>query len=375
MSTGKNYINLLPEELLSEIFTRVPAKSVGRCKCVSKPWASLISDPKFIEAHLTKTKHISGLTLISTETDPGILYSVHFLNDKKNVVNCDVFALKLNLKNCCNKWSKVWGSYDGLVLVQDIRRKKLLINPTTLESKQIPPVPCGYRLNSIFDLFGFGYDSSCDDYVVVAICYEFGSFSTYVYMLKTNQWNKVGFSPYEHVSPYDHVNVQTRAPGAAGIFLEGSLHWLAKKFDDRNSCLISAFNIAKKEFSQVPPPKGVFDYITRCPRLGVLKGCLCLTTGVFNRNELWVMREYGVVESWVKLSVFLTEDSSIVSLDFQEDGLFMLEGGRFVFLVSNAKEVILQDMKVIGLPQDFRLGMTFVDTLVSPNYIDYKKST
>lgn len=374
MSPRINYINHVPQELLREIFTRLPAKSLGRCKCVSKPWASLISDPKFIKAHLTKTKHITGLTLISTKTNPGILYSLHFFNDNKNFI-CDGFASNLNL-NCCNKWSKIWGSYDGLVLVQDIGTKKFLINPTTLESKKLPPVPCGNRMNSILDLFGFGYDSSCDDYVVVAICYESNSFCAYVYMLQSNQWNKVGLFPYEHVSPYDRVsvNVPIRTPGAAGILVEGSLHWLAKNYNDRNSCHISALNIANKEFFEVPPPKGVFDYITSCPRLGVLKGCLCLTTGVYNRNELWVMKEYGVVESWVKMSVFLTEDSRIVSLDLQEDSLVMLEGGQFVLLVTNAKEVILQDLKVIGLPHDFRVGMTFIDTLVSPNKIDYKEN-
>ncbi|XP_074343917.1 F-box/kelch-repeat protein At3g06240-like [Apium graveolens] len=373
MSTRINYINLVPQELLTEIFTRLPAKSLGRCKCVLKSWASLISDPDFIQAHLTKTKHSTNLALISTETNPGIIYSVHFFNDSKNV-NCDGIASKLNL-NCCNKWCKIWGSYDGLMLVQDIRTKKFLINPTTLESKKLPPVPCGYRLISFLDLFGFGYDSSCDDYVVVAICYESGSFCAYVYMLKTNQWNKVGFSPYVHLCPYDHVNVPLVTYGAAGIFVEGCLHWLAKKYNDNNSCLIASFNLAKKEFSEVPPPKGVFDYMRRRPRLGVLKGCLCLITGVYNRNELWVMKEYGVVESWVKMSVFLTEDSSIVSLDLQEDSLVMLEGGQFILLVSDAKEVILQDMKVIGLPHDFRVGMTYIDTLFSPNKIDYKKNT
>lgn len=42
--------------------------------------------------------------------------------------------------------------------------------------------------------------------------------------------------------------------------------------------------------------------------------------------------EYGVVESWMKLSVFLSKDSSVLSLDSQEDSLVMLEGGQFVLL-------------------------------------------
>lgn len=81
----------------------------------------------------------------------------------------------------------------------------------------------------------------------------------------------------------------------------------------------------------MPPPNGVLNYTFKRPRFGVLKGCLSLITAVSKKNELWVM-EYGVVESWMKLSVFLSKDSSVLSLDSQEDSLVMLEGGQFVLL-------------------------------------------
>ena len=69
-------------------------------------------------------------------------------------------------------------------------------------------------------------------------------------------------------APYDH---KSNNP-VAGIFVGGCLHWLAKSVDD-SSWLISAFNIANKNFSQVPvaneTSNGGFE-------LGLLKGYLCM---------------------------------------------------------------------------------------------------
>lgn len=272
---------------------------------------------------------------------------------------------KLNF-NLPNKWYRVWGSCDGLILVGDTqtRANMFVLNPTTLESKKLPPVPkyLNYYSNRI--VFGFGYDFSCDDYAVVAIAHHYElniNACVYVYMFKTKQWKKVG------VSPYDHRNQRY----VAGIFLKGSIHWLIE-----GSKIIAAFNIANREFSAVPLPDGVFDINSEYPRLGVLRGCLCLFSNVINNiSELYVMKEYGVVESWIKLSVLLADVAHVASLDLAEDSSILLDSGQSILLVSSAEKATFHNTKVLGLPNDFRVGMTFVESLVSPNKDGNKKMT
>lgn len=212
-------------EILTCIFTCLHAKSLGMCKCVSKSWNSLISHPHFIKAHLTKTS-ITKLLLLSAEPENSrypeskrSLYSVHFQDNHNEGV---ALRLKFNLFTYCdnknkNMWSRVWGSCDGLILAEDYRKCMFLLNPTTLEFNMLPLLPCRYRSNkSTCNLFGFGYDSSCDDYAVVAIVYKYkeNDAFVYVYTLKTKQWKEVGsvasdFLHNEH---------------AAGILVGGSIY-------------------------------------------------------------------------------------------------------------------------------------------------------
>ncbi|OMO70990.1 hypothetical protein CCACVL1_18526 [Corchorus capsularis] len=41
----------LPQDIIANILSRLPAKHVTQLKCVSKPWHSLISDPQFAKLH------------------------------------------------------------------------------------------------------------------------------------------------------------------------------------------------------------------------------------------------------------------------------------------------------------------------------------
>ncbi|XP_019082751.1 PREDICTED: F-box protein DOR-like [Camelina sativa] len=53
--TSSNSVEPLPVDLIVEICSRLPAKSMSRCRCVSKLWASSLCLPYFTELFLTRS--------------------------------------------------------------------------------------------------------------------------------------------------------------------------------------------------------------------------------------------------------------------------------------------------------------------------------
>jgi len=50
-----NYFDTFPEHLQMEILSRLPdLQSLGKCVCVSKQWASLISSQEFIDLYSSR---------------------------------------------------------------------------------------------------------------------------------------------------------------------------------------------------------------------------------------------------------------------------------------------------------------------------------
>uniref|UniRef100_A0A0D3C3N1 F-box domain-containing protein n=1 Tax=Brassica oleracea var. oleracea TaxID=109376 RepID=A0A0D3C3N1_BRAOL len=47
---------LLPDDLILEIFSRLPSKSIARCRCLSKLWASTLRGQGFTELFLTRSR-------------------------------------------------------------------------------------------------------------------------------------------------------------------------------------------------------------------------------------------------------------------------------------------------------------------------------
>lgn len=64
------------EDLIAQILDLLPVKDLLRCRCVCKPWCSLIDSPRFVKAHLKRS--------VECNTNTGVIirgflaYSVDF---------------------------------------------------------------------------------------------------------------------------------------------------------------------------------------------------------------------------------------------------------------------------------------------------------
>ncbi|XLT86260.1 hypothetical protein HN873_008013 [Arachis hypogaea] len=238
----KSIHDILPHDLIHTILLKVPARNIVRLKCVSKLWYSLISDPHFAELHFQYSPTATNAFIFTT--------------------NCIQAYLALFIEDNHGARLKVVCKHKGVSL------------------------PCK------FHLYGFGYDASQDDFLVVVAWqdkddhYHFDCVS-----LRTNSL----------------INLDAALPKSLGLMewqphgllLNGAIHWLPLSLKTyRDTILI--FDLKERTFSMISAPEQ--PEMSACPysSLALLGGCLAL---YYPNNDscnthIWVMKEYKVHSSW-----------------------------------------------------------------------------
>ncbi|XP_076888695.1 F-box/kelch-repeat protein At3g06240-like [Bidens hawaiensis] len=348
----------LPPNITQAILRRLPAKSLGRFKSVSKTWNSLISNPKFIKTHLLHHNNITKLILVS---DTKSLYSLHINNLSTTVIQLITFPPRQIM------WEQILGSCNGIVLAKDELDSIFLTNPTTRQLWKVPVNPYALPDHESFIMYGFGYDSSSDDYKLVSISFwdtdnEHNPYCTdmfvSVYSLRNNSWRRLNNSPYDHA--VGHLT--------SGVLVNQKLHWLTTTRPGYASKIV-AFSLENEEFSEIELPslvdneKGVFN------ELVVLGGKLCMF-GTPVGNDLWVMEEYGVGESWTQVCIDGVEldDVKPVCMVEGSDRDIVL-GGEDEVVVYNVDERRHRSVRVEGVTGGFAIGGAYLESLESPKCI------
>ncbi|MED6207223.1 hypothetical protein PIB30_033817 [Stylosanthes scabra] len=261
--------DLLPLELILAILLRIPIKHLARAKCASKLWNTLIADLSFSKCHLDHSLAPTHTYLFIKNSSDA--YSINLdpllLEDNHGV---DAIGLTLPFKKQPLFYSySLLGSCRGLVLLEVEQQFLMLWNPLLNSSKRIS---CSHIFNAarrvrgrfsyvnlfrILDdtlLYGFGYDASQDDYiVVVAYVGVDGENHFNLCCLGNNLWINL-----DSVLPKPMKIFDWRSQG---LFCNGAIHWYS---------------------------------------LVLLGGCLAMYMGQcsFSKTEIWVMKEYNVQSSW-----------------------------------------------------------------------------
>ncbi|XP_047320924.1 F-box/kelch-repeat protein At3g23880-like [Impatiens glandulifera] len=350
----------LPEEIISDILIKLPVKSLIRFKSVCKSWSALISDPIFVKAHLQgniQDKNYARHRLIM-KTRPQFdvkscsLSSV--LNEESSITDIDYPLEDYPLS------FRVIGSANGLVCIRLLACDNSLFiwNPSTGRAKSLPPYGFRIHLERIIS-YGFGYDEANSDYKVVVI-YLLGrpfemSYNPVakIYGLKSDSWRKIeDFYIIPQMSPYC-------------TFVSGSLNWAAAVDN------IVSFDLSKETCSVTRLP--FYDREMVCgSNLGNLSGCLCQLSSDYGmmKIDLWVMKQFGKVESWSKMysipyqceiRTFKDYTSLIIS---GKNKVLMLIGSVLILCNLETKTVTHPDLQNIN---NFLDVNTYIESLVAPD--------
>ncbi|KAL2932211.1 Hydroquinone glucosyltransferase [Bienertia sinuspersici] len=365
-----------PTQLITEILSRLPVKLLLRFRCVAKSWRSLIDDKYFINLHLkhslqNPTYHNLMIKDCFLQDNPTIndryLYSVDFptLNQAKSI----------NLQFDCDPIeTEIVGSCNGLLCLADGNSMGTLVyNPATRKKRVIPVSPVdipGYVVLCDRIVYGFGYDHVNDDYKLLRIIQsrektiDFHVTEVKLYSLNSNCWKRVRDFPSEYYISYGMC---------WGVHVNGCLHWLAiRKPQSDGTKEIVAFDLRTEEYKVVPQPKysrGAKEFFVI---EGVLDGCLMMQALYPKiRTDVWIMKEYGVKESWTKLFTIPQYECIGFYEALKPITYSKKSGSEEVLVEKNFKELIWIDVKrrrartvkAVGIPWSFD-AVLLVESLV-----------
>ncbi|KAK8988026.1 hypothetical protein V6N11_065625 [Hibiscus sabdariffa] len=347
----------VPGDIIVEILSRLPVKSLCRFKCVSKAWCNLMSSSQFVKLQLNQSVKSNRLTYVMYDC---FEFPRRLELDYESLVSGQEVKLTEKESLFQSKGGRgafiefyfgkrrVLGSCNGLLCSTFYPPKAIaLVNPSTGETKTIFSEH-GPQTKPLL-VAGFGYDALHDDYKVVKIDGTVG-----VYSLKKGAWSCIGDFPHHIIGDAVHLN--------------GAIHWITY-YRSETALSITALDLTKQEFSRFPAVSRAGLVPVQLYAMG---GNLCV--GCYRRGqvlcEFWVMEIYGEEESWKRIGLSLTCRSLPSVLDLpRSEGVLMVTEGR-MFIYNHRNESLKEVVNIAEIPKGYdrfwlNSGFSYEESLVA----------
>ncbi|CAH9109968.1 unnamed protein product [Cuscuta epithymum] len=296
----------LPRDVLISILSRLPVSTLLRCIAVCKSWYALISSPLFISENLhfgSENTHLLLRYCVGEGvTEKHQSYEL-FRDDNHTFERCRKLDFPFT---SVNNFYRIVGSCNGLICLTDDMGEDdlttILWNPSIGKSVALPEPRVTFTSHGAFShTHGFGYDPLTNDYKVVRIAnISFNELPPLVelYELSKGRWRDIS-----HKATGVCYRLGDSIPAA---LVGGIVHWAAMDEDFKNSVL--SFDMSKEVFGEILVPDSVatasLRYFTDL-RVGTYKESLAFfVQSTYGTNPyccVWVMKEYGNVQSWTQI--------------------------------------------------------------------------
>ncbi|KAE9617149.1 putative F-box domain-containing protein [Lupinus albus] len=260
--------NYIPEVIVEQILLHLPSTTLVRFTSVSKSWLSLISSLSFtLQRSFSNPKNPSLLLIHRSQP---FSPSTTFTTTPPPYSTPHPFSLRFI------------GSLYGVVcfIEQSIGHDHAitLFNPSIRSYLRLQTPAVKHTA------LGFGFDSYNTDFKLIRIFNR-----VELYSLNQGFWRCI-HCPYRKLQELQFSNTQ--------CFLHGNVHWVVSHSYVTNSFVL-IFNMEQEKFKKMSfPPNLVLDALcTLQLKVTVIEGYL----SVLDCCGIWMMREYGVAESWTKM--------------------------------------------------------------------------
>jgi F-box interacting protein len=215
-------------------------------------------------------------------------------------------------------------------------------------------------------LYGFGYDHSRDDYLLVSLSYvptlavHISSSHLEIFSLRDNAWKEIEDTrrlPY--LSPYCYPK--------EGFLFNGAIHWFVSRRGSLGMVII-AFDLTERKLLEIPFPYGFRHYSKDICLwvFGEFLGLCAMRDGIV---EIWVMKEYKVQSSWTKTFVFPIDGIPYFSPIYSTKNGDIIGTIRGTGLVKyNSKGQLLENRSYCDDPRGSQVVMYTESLLSLPDY-------
>ncbi|KAL5713841.1 hypothetical protein ACHQM5_015882 [Ranunculus cassubicifolius] len=350
----------ITEKLVLEILSWIPIKFLLRLTPVCKAWHQLITaNPDFANLHLNRSTKSSNSVLMLTRITPRLekFYTLcspdgHDLDDPVKLVlpfDDSPSGTFHRIVSSCNGILCFAISNDEPGFKITPKSSFYLWNPSTNEHLTVPspPIPTEYgkliRKRNFIDLkYGFGFHPARNEYKLVRILgldSLKGPSHISVYTLGEEEWRVLGEASYIF-----------RSVNSCNTLVGGAIHWNAKRMGADCWDLIVSFDIGDEVFGEISLPSEINPNEVEDVVVSELGGLLCYTCQFPRQGDgvhIWVMKEYGMANSWakqyvIKLPMTTSWELYVEPLDIVDDGkvLYCLGVNHQLFLYNPRNNLI-----------------------------------
>ncbi|KAL3507329.1 hypothetical protein ACH5RR_032711 [Cinchona calisaya] len=361
----------IPSEVYEKILVRLEVKDLLRFKCVCRCWADIISSSFFVHRQLEQSKEDPDqnhrrIFLIF----PHVTIPYNSCDDKEDSKSNRI-SKKIPLPRQFSRDDlKIMGSCDGLICLLSKGYYVFLWNPSSRKVEELSQPSYGCA-----NFYWFGRDSTIDgtNYkLIVGVSGDrFDDRRTntlYVWSSNTNtdrssyRWTEMGETVYISKVFEDR-----------GTFLNGIVHWPTYEPNMPNRLdFVVSYDLSRCEIRRLHAPAVIQGGIVNsCYTLGVLDGRLCTICKPIKKFEIWMMKEYGRNESWVRMVRLKEFEPNLKLLR----PICFLKNGELIADVDRRKLVrynfVTKTVQIVKTHNNHPMSdvITYLESLISPRDI------
>ncbi|KAF3542699.1 hypothetical protein DY000_02000630 [Brassica cretica] len=279
----------LPMDIVNDVFHRLPASTLVRCRVLSKPCFSLIDSPDFIASHLKRT----------LETEEHLMILLRSSRLLRTVRRKKSPSLSILYKPAVSQKFSVRLTRERVLRVRSRFGERRLQSHKDKDASD--------------DIFGYPYEIK-------------------VFSLKSNKWKRRHLVTEEAALLFENIYFHLPYRRGNGVLASNRLHWILVYFKGGIGFnTIFRLDLATDYVRILSFPHDVY---CRGMDIGVLDGCLCVMCNDFGQVDVWIMREYG--GEWSKF-ITVPQPETVVSFEFVRPLIYSKDRRKILLEINNGK--------------------------------------